>query len=94
VPKVAKIVCCDIKNKEGIGYQNFQNWLVGTDSCCQITESCWVVLNSETTTQVTDRLTEYFGVEGRIFVANLEKGSSSWSNVLDTSKLLQNILNH
>ena len=89
---MAKIICCEYPNKEDEGYRKFLNWMIGIDGCCQITKSCWIVAAIETNKQIVDRLHGYLGPEARIFVASLEKGSSVWVNVIESSEVLQDIL--
>ena len=89
---MSKIICCDLGKKEGEGYQKFSTWLIGIDGCCQISDSCWVVSSVETAKQIRDRLYGYFGPDQLLFVANLERGSGAWLNVLESSEVLQNIL--
>lgn len=89
---MAKIICCDNFQKDTDGYENFKVWLYGIDGCCQITSSCWVVTGNETAKQIIERLSGYLGQESRIFVANLEKGSCTWINPIESSEVLQGIL--
>ncbi len=89
---MSKIICCDYPNQEGEGVRKFQNWLIGIDGCCQITNTCWIVAAVETNQQIVDRLRGYLGADARIFVASLEKGSGVWVNALESSEVLQDIL--
>ncbi len=89
---MAKIICCEYPNREAEGYRKFQNWLIGIDGCCQITNTCWIVAAAETNQQIVDRLHGYLGADARIFVASLDKGSSVWVNVIESSEMLQDIL--
>mgnify|MGYP000926693267 CR=1 FL=1 len=89
---MAKIICLDSYSKDSEGYKQFQIWLYGIDGCCQITENCWVVTGAETTKEVAKRLADYLGSNARVFVANLEKGSCNWRNIIDSDHVLQGIL--
>jgi hypothetical protein len=87
----AKIITYDLRSP-GQDYTSLINAIEKYPNCVKISESCWLINNSQTTAQVRDALTPLMDSNDRIFVAALS-GEAAWRNTLSSHDSIKRTLN-
>lgn len=60
-------------------------------SACRVTESCWLIVTSQTAVEIRDNLGYYIDSNDRIMVAALT-GEAAWKNLITSGSAIKDLL--